>query len=46
MDRVLADIERAGETISGAKSEFLMEKLKVVAYLCGSNGRTPEDTKV
>jgi len=46
VDRVLADIERAGDTISGAKSEFLMEKLKVVVYICGSNGRTPEDTKV
>jgi len=46
VDRVLVDIERAGGRISGAKSEFLMEKLKVVAYICGSNARTPEDTKI
>jgi len=46
VDRVLADIERAGGMILGANSEFLMEKLKVVAYICRSNGRTPEGTKV
>lgn len=32
VDKVLADIERARGTISGAKSEFLMEQLKVVTY--------------
>ena len=46
VDRVLADIDRAGEMILGAKSEFLIEKLKVMVYICGSDERTPENTKV
>lgn len=46
VDKVLADIERAGGTIPGAKSEFLMEHIKIVAYVCGNEGRTPEETKV
>ena len=46
LDKVLADIERAGATISGEKSEFLKDLLKVVAYVCGKDGRTPEQVKV
>jgi len=45
IDKVMADIERAGGTISGAKSEFLMEQLKIVAYVCGMDGRSPEEMK-
>ena len=41
LDKVLADIVRAGVTISGEKSEFLKSSLKVVAYICGQEGRTP-----
>jgi len=33
IDKAMADIKRAGGTISGAKSEFLMEQLKIVAYV-------------
>jgi len=45
IDKVMADIERAGGTISGAKSEFLMEQLKIVAYVCRMDGRSTEETK-
>jgi len=41
LDSVLADIERAGGTISGLKSAFIVEGLKVVAYICDENGRQP-----
>jgi len=41
----MADIERAGGTISGAKSEFLMEQWEIAAYVCRMDGRSPEETK-
>ena len=34
LDKVVADIERARATISGEKSEFLKDSLKVVVYVC------------
>ena len=46
LDKVLADIERIGATISGEKSEFLKESLKVVAYICGEKGRSTKDVKM
>ena len=46
LDAVLADIERAGSKISGHKSVFIAEGMKVVAYVCDSNGRHPETEKV
>ena len=46
LDKVLADIERAGATISGEKSEFSKSSLKVVAYICGQNGRTSKQVKI
>ena len=45
IDKVMADIERAGGTISGAKSEFLIEQGKIVVYVCGMDRRSPEETK-
>ena len=36
LDKVLADIERAGATILGEKSEFLKSLLNVVTYICGT----------
>ena len=42
LDKVLADIERAGVTMSGEKSEFLKDSLKVVAYVCRKDWRTLE----
>ena len=46
LDKVLADIEQAGATISREKCEFLKESLKVVAYICGEQGRSPKEVKM
>ena len=46
LDETLADIERSGGTISGEKSEFLKDEIKMVAFMCGSKGRTPEEAKI
>jgi len=46
LDKILADIEYAGGTISGKKSKFLKEQIKIVAYVCGIDGRTPEEAKI
>ena len=46
LDKVLADIERAGATISGIKSQFCMAGLKVVGFVCDINGRHPDTAKV
>jgi len=46
LDKILADIERAGGTISGKKSEFLKEQIKIVAYVCGIDRRTHEEIKI
>ena len=39
LDEVLADMERAGRTISEFKSTFVCEGLKIVAFVCDSEGR-------
>ena len=46
LDETLADIEQSGRTISGEKSEFLKDGIKMVAFMCGSKGRTPEEAKI
>ena len=46
LDKVLADIERAVATISGEKSEVLKSSLKVIAYICRQDGRTPQQVKI
>jgi hypothetical protein len=46
LDGVLADIERSGCTIAGGKSHFLSQRLEVVGYECGPNGRWPSQSKV
>ena len=45
LDKVFADLERAGLTI-GPKSQFGMQGMKVVGFVCGAEGRTPESSKV
>ncbi len=45
LDRVLSDIERAGATI-GPKSQFCMDGIKLVGYVCGAEGRLPDSQKV
>ena len=46
LDQVLADLERAGATISAIKSKFGVSGMKVVGYVCDSDGRHPEAMKV
>ncbi|KAK1916453.1 hypothetical protein P3342_004272 [Pyrenophora teres f. teres] len=46
MDQVLADIERAGATISGHKSDFCYASMIVVGYRIDRNGRHPDMKKV
>ena len=46
LDEVLADLERAGVTIAGAKSQFCRAGLKIVGYICDADGRHPDTSKV
>ena len=46
LDQVLADLERAGVTISGAKSQFCQAGIKIVGYICDAAGRHPDTSKV
>jgi hypothetical protein len=46
MDRVLANLERAGCTISGAKLQFYMPKLRIVGFICDALGRHSNTFKV
>jgi len=44
IEEVMAAIERARQTKLGAKSEFLMEQLKIIGYVSGIDRRTSEET--
>ena len=46
IDQVLADIERAGATISRHKSDFCYALMIVVGYQIDKNGRHPDIKKV
>ena len=46
LDRVLADVERSECTVAGGKSHFLSQRLEVVGYECGPEGRRPSRSKV
>ena len=46
LNEALADIERAGGTISGFKSAFMCKGLKIVTFVCDSRGRRPVAEKV
>ena len=46
LDEVIADIERAGGMISGPKSAIICEGLRIVAFVCDSEGRHPDMEKV
>jgi hypothetical protein len=45
LDRTLERLERAGCTI-GTKSQFCMDGIKIVGFICGAEGRSPDSTKV
>jgi len=46
LDRVLASLEHVSYTILGEKSQFCIDGINVVGYICGSNGRLPDMDKV
>ena len=46
VDRVLADVERAGATISGHKSDFCYARMALVGYQVDKEGRHPSTQKV
>jgi hypothetical protein len=46
MDRVLADVERAGATVSGKKCFWGMDRLGIVGYEVSAFGRHPDRNKV
>jgi len=45
LDRTLVRLERAGCTI-GPKSQFYMDGIKIVGFVCRAEGRTPNSAKV
>jgi len=45
LDRTLIRLERAGCTIS-PKSQFYMDGIKIVGFVCRAEGRTPDSAKV
>jgi hypothetical protein len=46
IDRILADLKRAGCTISKAKSQFCMPGLRVIKFICDILKRHPDTFKV
>jgi len=46
LDNVLADVERAGATISGEKSDWCWNGVNIVGCVCGEAGRWPQASKV
>jgi hypothetical protein len=46
LDHVLVNIEKAGATISGAKSQFGMAGLSIVGYVCDSSGKYSATAKI
>jgi hypothetical protein len=46
LDNVLADVERAGATISGEKSDWCWNGVKIVGFVCGEAERWPQASMV
>jgi hypothetical protein len=45
LDKTLVRLERAGCTI-GPKSQFCMDGINIVGFVCGAEGRNPDSAKV
>lgn len=45
LDKVLADLEKAGVTVAGGKSQFCQAGIKIVGYICDADGRHPDTFK-
>ena len=46
LDNVLADVERAGATISGETSDWYWNRVKIVGFVCGEAGWWPQASRV
>ncbi len=46
LDKILVCIERAKYTISRVKSQFCMDRIKIIGYVCGAEGKSPDTAKV
>ena len=46
IDKVLVNVELAHCTIKVYKSHWYKPSYTIVRYMCGTNGRTPEEAKV
>jgi hypothetical protein len=46
LDKVLADIESVRATISGEKSDWCLNGIKIVGFVCREAGRWPQASKV
>ena len=46
IDKTLCEIERAGATVSGAKTQWCKPGVKIVGFVCDLEGRHPESSKV
>ena len=45
-DKVLLELERAGVTIAAEKTQWCMPGVKIVGYVCDSDGRHPDSAKI
>jgi hypothetical protein len=45
LDRTLERLERAGCT-TGPKSQFCMDGIRIVGFICGAEGRSPDSAKI
>ena len=46
VDRMLCEIERAGATLSGLKTQWCQPGVRIVGFVCDKDGRHPESSKV
>ncbi len=46
LDKVSADLERAGVNIAEAKSRFFQAGIKIVGYICDANSCHPDTSKI
>ena len=46
LDKILADLEQAGVTIAGAKSQFCQADINIIGYICDTDSRHPNTSKV
>jgi hypothetical protein len=46
LNNVFADLERAGCTISGPKSQFYIPGIRIVGFVCDYLGKYPDSAKV